>query len=350
MIKRFTKGCISIGIFATVLGSATGVSAATTDSAEFFFSKGKELQMARQYSNAWGFYEKAARQNPNNEQYHLAIAEVCQTMHRMGPLVRALEAATTIAPNNYTTQGKLIKLYFDFGQYSKVIEKLPAIQSKLPEGADCAWMLGRSHYSTQNYGKAVQYLKTSLKENPKNAEAAYYLGRIMMKEENYKAAIPFYEQALAIDSVVQPARVYELALICATALKPELSIKYFEKALDLKYQPSDDFYINMANTLADANRSDDALKIMRSMLSRRPGDIGLLNGIANVCYQSGRFKESIQYLDELLQIDNKNARALYQIGTAYIKMGKDTDGKRLCDEAIAMDPSLAVLKHAKQLM
>lgn len=350
MRKRILIGFAGMGIFALVLGLSIGANASNIDSAEYFFAKGKEFQSARQYGNAWSFYEKAAQQNPNSEQYQLAIADVCQTMHRMGPLVKALEAAVAIAPTNTTTQGKLLQLYFDFGQYSKVIEKLPALHNSLPELKDWAWMLGRSHYATQNYGQAVKYLKTALKENPKHAEAAYFLGRIMMKEENYKAAIPFYEQSLAIDTTVQPYRVYELALICATALQPELSIKYFQKALDLNYRPSDDFYFNMANTLADAHRSDEALNLLRGMLDRRPGDIGLLNCLADVCYHSGRFRESIHYLDEVLKMDNSNARALYQIGTAYIKMGKDADGKRLCDQAISMDPSLGVLKHAKQIM
>ncbi|MEO6832996.1 MAG: tetratricopeptide repeat protein [Chitinophagaceae bacterium] len=350
MLNKISKGCCSIGVFVVLLGTSLGASASSLDSAGTLFSKGKEFQAARQYANAWSFYEKAAQKNPRSELYQLAIAEVCQTMHRMGPLVSALEAASNIAPTNYETQAKLMKLYFDFGQYSKVIEKLPALQSKLPQTTDWAWILGRSHYSTQNYGQAVQYLKMALKENPKNAEAAYYLGRIMMKEENYKAAIPFYEHSLAVDTAPQAARVYELALICATALQADLSIKYFQKALDLGYKPGDDFYLNMAYTLADDHKADDALKIMRSMLDRRPGDIGLLNCLADVCYHSGRYKESIHYLDELMKMDMNNARALYQIGTAYIKMGRDTEGKQLCDEAISMDPTLAVLKRAKQLM
>ncbi len=48
-------------------------------------------------------------------------------------------------------------------------------------------------------------------------------------------------------------------------------------------------------------------------------------------------------------MDTKNARALYQIGTAYIKMGKDKDGQQLCDQAINMDPSLAILKRARSM-
>jgi tetratricopeptide (TPR) repeat protein len=86
------------------------------------------------------------------------------------------------------------------------------------------------------------------------------------------------------------------------------------------------------------------------MLSRRPQDLGLLNGLADVCYHSGRYKEAIAYWDRVLGFDDKNARVIYQIGTAYIKMGNEKEGQQLCDHAIGMDPSLAVLKHKKQMM
>lgn len=350
MHKKYLKGLLtSCLIISSILGAHSS-EAASVDSAAAYYLKGKDFQSLRQYGSAWKFFEKAATANPQNEQYQLAIAEVCEQMHRMGPYVKALEQAALLKPNNYSTQAKLVKLYFDFGQFGKVIEKLPGIQQQVPKLSAASWMMGRSYYATQNYGQAIRYLKLAIKDEPKNSEAPYFIGRILVKEENYKAAIPYYEMALQLDTQKQANRVYELALICATALQPELSIKYFQQALDLNYKPSDEFYINMANTLADAKKFDEALKLLNGMLDRRPGDIGLLNTLADICYHGGRYKESIKYLDELLKMDDKNARALYKIGTAYIKMGKDVDGKKLCDAAIALDPSLEVLKHAKQMM
>jgi tetratricopeptide (TPR) repeat protein len=192
-------------------------------------------------------------------------------------------------------------------------------------------------------------METAIKEDPANAEAVYQTGRMYMLMENYKKAVPFYERYLALDSTTNPTRTYELALLLSTVERFEESLALFQKAMDRGFKPRDDFYMNMANTLADAHKADKAIALLQEMLVRRPGDLGLLNGLAEIYYQAKMYPEAISTWDKALAIDTNNARTLYSIGTAYIKMGKNAEGQKLCDQAIVMDPALAVLKHARQL-
>lgn len=319
------------------------------DSVSFFLRLGKEDLSTRRYATAWSYFEKASKIDPKNVDAQLGIVDACLKMNRMAPAIRAMEAVSTLSPNDYNNQWKLAQIYFNYGQYDKVIAMVPSLHTKVADAKGWAFMLGKAYNSKQEYGKAIEYLTQAMKDEPTNAEAPYLIGRMYIQMENYKAAIAYYKKTLALDSTSQPTRVYELALVLATAEKFDESIVYFQKALDKGYKARDDFYMNMAYTMADAHKTDQAVKMMQDLLSRRPGDIGLLNGLADVCYHSGRYKDAIGYWDQLLAKDDKNARALYQIGLAYIKMGKDKDGQQLCDQAISMDPALAVLKHAKQM-
>jgi tetratricopeptide (TPR) repeat protein len=319
------------------------------DSASFYLKLGKDEQAARKYSSAWKYFEKSAQYDSRNADAQLAIAEVCLKMNRMAPALKALEAASNLRPTDYDTKWKLVQLYYNFGQFNKVIEIMPGLHSKVADPKGWAYMLGKSYHSVQNYGKAIEYLQIALKDEPNNAEPPYLIGRMYVQMANYKAAIPYYEKTLAMDSTTQPGRTYEYALVLATAEKFDASIACFQKALGRGYKPRDDFYMNMAYTMADAHKTDQALNMMKDMLRRRPQDLGLLSGLADVCYHSGRYKEAIGYWDRLLAADDNNARALYQIGLAYIKMGNEKDGQQLCDRAIVMDPALAVLKHARQM-
>lgn len=329
--------------------SARAEAYAHQDSVSFYLQSGKSDMQARKYSTAWSYFEKAAKLDPKNVEAQMGIMDACLKMNRMAPAIRAMESASKLVPNDYNLQWKLAQIYFNYGQYDKVIEIVPAVRSKVANAEGWAFMLGKAYQTKQEYGKAISYLQQAIKDDPKNAEAPYLIGRMYVQMENYKAAIPFYKNSLALDSSSQPNRVYELALVLATASQFDESIAYFKMALERGYKARDDFYMNMAYTMADAHKTNEAIKMMEEMLSRRPGDIGLLNGLADVCYHSKRYKEAISYWDQLLAGDDKNARALYQIGLAYIKMGKDKEGQQLCDRAITMDPSLAVLKHAKQL-
>ncbi len=319
------------------------------DSVAFYLNLGKQDAAERRYSTAWKYYEKASQIDPKSVEAQTGIVDVCLKMNRMAPAIRAMETVAALRPTDYTNQWKLTQIYFNYGQYDKVITMVPALRSKVADPKGWAFMLGKAYHSKQNYGKAIEYMEQTMKDEPNNSEAPYLIGRMMVQMENYRKAIPYYKKALELDGESQPHHIYELALVLATAEQFEESIAYFQHALDKGYKARDDFYMNMAYTMADAHKTDEAIKMMREMLSRRPQDIGLTNGLADVCYHSGRYKEAISYWDRLLAQDDKNARALYQIGLAYIKMGKDKDGQALCDRAISMDPALAVLKHAKQL-
>lgn len=350
-MKIFSPRSIAIAAFLPLLaGPAFGQSSyAHQDSVAYYLKSGKSDIEGRRYSAAWTNFEKASKLDPNSIDAQMGIVDACMKMNRMAPAIRAMEAVTKLAPNDYSTQWKLAQIYFNYGQFDKVIELVPVVYKKVADPKGWAFMLGKAYQTKQEYGKAITYLQQAIKEDPKNAEAPYLIGRMYVQMENYRAAIPFYKNSLALDSSSQPTHVYELALVLATANQFDEAVAYFKMALERGYKARDDFYMNMAYTMADAHKTDEAIKMMEDMLARRPGDIGLLNGLADVCYHSGRYKQAISYWDQLLTGDDKNARALYQIGLAYIKLGKNEEGQQLCDRAITMDPALAVLKHAKQM-
>lgn len=340
--KLFLAGAF----FALPLTAAAG----NKDSAAHYMQMGKQQQEARKYGDAWKYYEKVVKFDPSSVEAQLAIAEVCTQMNRMAPAVRALEDAARLSPQDDKVMWKLTKLYFKFGQYQKVIDMAPKVEQRKPDAKNWNYMLGKSYYSIQNYGKGIQYLQRAVKDDPENGDAYYLIAHMYTLMSNYKPAIPYYQKALALDQETSyEIRVYEFAMVLATAGDYDESIKWFQKALDKGYKARDDFFMNYAYTLADAHKTDRAIAMMEDMLQRRPQDVALLNGLGDICYHSGRYKDAIKYWDKLLSFDEKNARPLYHIGLAYIKMGNTTDGQQLCDRAIAMDPSLGVLKHEKRM-
>lgn len=347
MYRNFVKSLVVAGM---LLSIPACVYAASNDSADAYIQQAREFQEAKKYAEAWRLYEKAAKAQPANKEAYLGIVDVCTKMNRMAPAIKALEDIYKVYPQDDQVLWKLAKVYFKYGQFQKVIDFAPLVEKRVPDGKNWSYMLGKSYFSIQNYGKGIQYLQRAVKEDDQNADAFYLIGHMYTMMSNYKPAIPFYEKSLALDQENSYSiRVYEFAMVLATAGEYNKSVKWFQTALDKGFTPRDDFYMNYAYTLADANKTDEAINMMESMLKRRPLDVALLNSLADVCYHSGRFKQAIGYWDKVLAMDEKNARPLYHIGLAYIKMGNTTDGQQLCDRAIAMDPTLGVLKHERRL-
>jgi tetratricopeptide (TPR) repeat protein len=328
--------------------ASASISIPNRDSVAYYMDLGKADEANRKYSTAWHYYEKASKHDSGNVDIQLAIAEVCLKMKRMAPAIRALDSASKLRPNDYATQWRLVKLYDYYDQSNKVIELLPALHRKMPETPGWAYMLGKSYQTIQNYGKAIPYMDTAIQEDPTNAEAVYQSGKMYMLMEQYKKSLPYYERYLAMDSLSNPTRTYELALLQSTLEMFDSSIVNFDRAVARGYKPRDDFYMNLAYTMADAHKADQALTMLQEMLARRPEDIGVLNGMAEISMQAGYFNEAIGYWDRVMKIDS-NPRTLYAIGTAYIKMGKEKEGQAICDRAISLEPALGVLKHARQM-
>jgi tetratricopeptide (TPR) repeat protein len=333
-----------VGI-APTLANAAG-SAPNKDSANYYVSKAQEELTARRLNNAWRYFEKAANFDAGNADIQKGIAEVCFNLHKPAPAIQALEKYYNMRPNDNVALQQLTKMYFDFGSWEKVIKFAPQLHSRNPSETSWAFMLGKSYFSLQEYGKAIENLEQAIKLDPNNAEAYYLIGHTYTLESNYNAAIPYYRRSLALDSVTSnQSRLNEFAIVLSTAGKFEESIQAFQTILDKGYKTRDDFFMNFANTLADAHHTERAIKTFEDMLKRRPNDLGLLEALADVCYKGGKYQLAIDYGEKILNVDDHNGRALYQVGLAYIKSGKKEVGQSICDKAIALDPSLESLRR-----
>lgn len=347
-MKRLIQFGLAVVASIMFIAAAKADNPVNKDSSEHYYTLGKQEYNARKYSNAWRYFEKAATHDPYNPDIQRSIADVCMLMNKPAPAIKAMENAYRMKPEDDSLLWKMTQLYYNFGNAEKTVELGQKVKQRLPKQGGVDFMIGKSYYNTQDYGKAIQYLQAAIKQDSKNAEANYLVGRMYVQMSNYKTAVSYYDRAMALDTT-QPLRFYEYAMVLATTEDFNKSLIWFEKALNNGYKPRDDFFMNMAYTLADAKKSDKAVAILKDILTRRPQDISLLNGIADISYHSGNYKEAIGYWDQVLASDEKNARALYMIGVTYIKMGNENDGKQLCDRAIMMDPSLAVLKHEKRM-
>src|SRR5690606_21156827 len=126
------------------------------DSAAYYMNLGRGEQTAGKYANAWKYFERAAKHDTRSAEAQMAIAEVCLKMNRIAPAVKALEAAVALNSSDYEAQWRLAQLYFNYGQFTKVIDMVPALRGKVADPKGWAFMVGKSYHSTQNYGKAIE--------------------------------------------------------------------------------------------------------------------------------------------------------------------------------------------------
>ncbi|MEO9147692.1 MAG: tetratricopeptide repeat protein [Ginsengibacter sp.] len=315
-----------------------------TDSSQYYFNKGVEENAAKLYSVASQNFEKAIQINPDYMEAYIANGKANLAMRRVSQATQNFEEAYKIDQGNKEVIKELSSLYFSNRQFQKAIE----LAQKCTGCDNADRILGMSNYNLEDYGKAEKYLKQAIALNTQDAEAAYTLGRTYLELENEKSAITFYEKAIDADTS-RSAWMYELGLIYYNQNDYKNSLKYFDRAAEKGYTKSNDFYENYGFAQLYYGDTGNGLKTLNTVLERKPNNKELLNNIANAMYDTRKYEEALGYFKTLLDLNPKDATSLYMAGMTFQKLGQKEKGQKICDNAIAMDPSLAKYRQKKEM-
>ena len=309
---------------------------AQADSSQFYFKKGMDEKAARRYLVASSYFDKAIKFNPSFADAYIENGRVNLEMRKVDAAQGLFLKANQLQPDNATAIKELTSLYFNNRQFQKAID----MAQKCKTCADGDRIIAISYYNLEDYGKAVAGLTKVLVKNPNDAEAAYTLGRSYLEQEDYKNAIPAYQRAVALD----PSKnvwMYELGLQYYNNGDFKNALTYFTMADKAGYLKSNDFYENIGFAYLNTGDITNGMSNLKIVLDRKPNNKELLQDIAQAMYTSKHYDDALNYYQKLLELDPKDASALYMAGMAFQKKGQKEKGQQMCDKAINMDPSLA---------
>lgn len=313
-----------------------------SDSAKFYFKKGTDEQTARRFLMASKNFDKAIKFDPKFTEAYIQNGHVYLEMRQIFFAQSNFEKANELQPNNPETLKELATLYFNNRQFQKAID----LAQKCNPSSETERIIAMGNYQLEDYSKAIICLEKFLAKNPNDAEATYTLGRSYLEIEDFKNAIKQYQKALAIDHT-KYIWMYELALQLYNSNDFANAKKYFIMAGDAGYPKSNDYYENLGFAYLNTGEIDNGMKNLTIVLNRKPNNKELLNDIAHAMYDNKNYEEALSYYQRLLELNAKDASALYMAGISFQKMGQKDKGVALCDEAIKIDPSLAKNRQKK---
>ncbi len=315
-----------------------------TDSARYYYSKGLEEATAKHFAVASKNFDKAIQFNAHFTEAYVANGKANIEMSRIYEANQHFAKAYELQPGNPEVIKQLANLYFNNRQFQKAID----LAQKCSDCDNADRILGMSYYHTEDYGKAIGFLQKAIRKNDSDAEATYTLGRTYLELENEKSAIPQFEKAVAL----APARnqwSYELGLVYYSQDDYKNALKYFNLAGANGYNKNNDYFENYGFAQLYTGDVENGMKALTLILERKPNNTGLLNNIANAMYETKRYEAALQYFQKLLDLNPKDANSLFMAGMTFQKMGQKEKGQKICDNAIAMDPSLAKNRQKKDM-
>ena len=318
---------------------------AQSDSSNYFTDIGRGYQGQNKNLLAYENYIQALKFDANYLPAIEGSAEAAIEMRKLPTAIEHLEKAYQIAPTNQKISNNLLKLLYDYQQYDKALKLAQSCTSC--DNRDK--ITGMIYYKDENYAKAEKALLKAIAINSKDADANYTLARTYIDLEFYNKAIPYYVKTLEIE----PSRASvhnELGLVYYNQSQYDKAVSSFEAALKHGYKANLDFTENLGFAAIYNGQIEKGEQALNSILEKKPGNTNLLRGIADALYDRKQYDKSLTYCQKLMEINPKDAKALYKAGLNFLKKGDKERGQKLCDEAIKLDPSMESMRTKKEIM
>jgi tetratricopeptide (TPR) repeat protein len=313
-------------LFAATAALLSSASFAQTDSSAVYLQKAIDEKAKGRRMEAIKSLEKAQTLNKNNKQVVNELAASYLDVRMLAKAKAAFQQLETIGGATADTYRQLMNLNFNMRQFNDAIRYAELVQ-KSSTGEKVAYIIGRSYYEMDDLGNSIKYLESAIKEDPSNSQVPHLLAMAYTNMQNFKQAIPYFEKAIALE----PANnrfLYEMALAYYGMGDDKNALRYMLEAGEKGYKKDSEYMQNLSTALMNAGKFSEGLDIMKKALEKRPSDIGLIDMIAEACYDAGKFDDAISFYNKILAIDEKKAEALYMMGMAYQKKG--TGGKWPC--------------------
>ena len=306
-----------------------------SDSSDFYYSKGISEKNEKRFLTASANFEKAISFNKNYAEAYIENAFANKEMRKTDNAKANFLKAYELQPNNIQIIKELTNLYYDYRQWDKAAE----FANKCVGCDNADRIIGLSNYEKENYVAAEKFLLKSLVKNSEDPLINYTLGRTYMDMELYRKAVPYFEKAASLNPE-KNAWAYELGLLYYNNNNFRSAVTAFETAAKNGYIESNDFNENYGYSLLYSGQYAKGEEKLLSIYQKK-GNKEMLRDLAQILYEQKQYDRSLDYCQKLLEADPKDAKALYQAGLTFQKIGQKEKGQGMCDKAIEMDPSLA---------
>lgn len=327
-----------------LIGFACQSHAQNTDSSAFFYNKGLQEKAAKTFLLAHHSFEKAIAYNPVNAEAYIENGLVNKEMHRTDDVKKNFIKALELQPKNKMLIQEMMQLYFDYRQFNEAI----ALATQCSDCVNTDKVLGISYYHLEDLAQSTKYLSKYLSKNPDDAEAQYAMAQSYQDMEEFKKALPFFEKATSLTGS-KPLWSYELGILYYNLNNYKASVTAFDRAITLGYAANSDFYENLGYACIYAGEYQRGEELLLNLWKKKPANTSILRDMAEIFYRQHQYDYSLKYCQQLMEINPKDAKALYQAGLNFIKKNEKDKGQQMCDAAIAMDPSLESLRRKKEM-
>jgi Flp pilus assembly protein TadD len=165
----------------------------------------------------------------------------------------------------------------------------------------------------------------------------YLLGQIAEEQKQWPQAIQYYDSIKASDHEL-PARM-RTANAMAKQGKVDEALVYLRRVADEHPDDEPQLLVAEAQILRDANRSQDAFKLLSQALDKQPDQPDILYDLALTAEKLERFDLLETHLRKLIQVKPDHAHAYNALGYSFAERNiRLAEARKLIEKALEISP------------
>ena len=275
---------------ADALSSLNSLGPRPTQSARFYYLKGKALRMKGDLQPALQSLQQALAQDPKSPLTLLAIAEIYSDLGKHSDSFAMLERAQSIDPDAPPILRHLI------------VEAMESRQNRV----------------------ALSAART-LKQKSADLEDQYLAATILLQENEYKAARPIFEEYVEKHPGDATA-LLGLGMLYINETRYAEARTALERALQIKPNLPEAEY-NLGQVAMKQDKGQEAIQHLQRAVQQQPRHAAAWFNLGNLYLESGELGQAEDALRQSLAADPDQPKAEYNLGLVLNKAGKQQEAR-----------------------
>lgn len=277
------------------------------------------LLIARDYLN----------DNPtgDNAQNHYENGEVLQNNFRYEEALIEYNEAINLRPRFADAYRARCSVYIQLNDYQNAVDDCDRAL-ELDRQLTTTYSLRCVAYGwLEEYEQAEADCERAVVFHPNYSTTYNDLGRLQNHMENYEASIESYTSAIELDPF-DSVLYYNRGLSYYESGNYEEAVLDFERSVEFStiFYETHEYLIT---TLVLVDRADDALIALNDMITYYPDESELYIIRASLQLQTNNFDSAVDDLVQRLELDETDAEAYIQLGSAYQSLGQFEDAQMI---------------------
>jgi tetratricopeptide (TPR) repeat protein len=299
----------------------------------------------RQYDRAVESFEKALEIDPKQPTvlFNLGLTHLQSGQNEKAR--GALSSLVGMQGGNYMARHFLGVSLLKLNRIPEGIAELEAVVNAHPEDVDAAYTLASAYIRGQQLRKAEQLIENVISHH-ETSEAHLIAGSYHMAAKSYRQAVDEFRRAQQLNPAI-PELGVSLGGAYALTGSQQMAAELFEGYL--RKNPDDFDSLAFLGWLdLEAQRVDDAEKLLERAHQIRPKDLEVLFQLARIARARERFQEAMELLERVVAAKPDHTRAHVLLAQTYFRLKRTADGNRE-SEIVRRLNAEEQMKHTKEI-